>query len=416
MQGRDLSGQLAAFLGRREQEMIAFRRDLHRHPELGFAEHRTTERLVERLREAGLDPQPLSCGTGLTCDVGPDDGPTVALRADIDALPLTDEKRDAPYRSTVPGVAHACGHDVHTTILLATGIFLAQQARAGQLPGRVRLIFQPAEELASGAQHVLDEERLADVDRIFALHCDPQLTLGQVGLRTGPITAACDQVEVRLSGAGGHTARPHLTSDLVYALGKIVTEVPAVLSRRVDPRASLSVVWGRVNAGSARNAIPDEAVAEGTVRCLCEKAWREAPELIGQVLESVAGVYGAEVDLTYRRGVPPTVNDPTSVRMLRDACSRTIGADSITSTPQSLGGEDFAWYVEKIPGALVRLGTHWPASDLPMLDLHRGTFDVDERAIGVGMHVLVAAALTALWEGGGLSPEPTAASEELPIP
>lgn len=415
MQGRDLNDQLAAFLGRREREMIAFRRDLHQHPELGFAEHRTTERLVEQLRAAGLDPRPLGSGTGLTCDIGPDDGPTVALRADIDALPLPDEKRDVPYRSTESGVAHACGHDVHTTILLATGIFLAQQERAGLLPGRVRLLFQPAEELASGAQHVLEEQCLDGVDRIFALHCDPRLLLGQVGLRTGPITAACDQVEVRLTGSGGHTARPHLTSDLVYALGKIVTEVPAVLSRRVDPRASLSVVWGRLNAGFARNAIPDEAIAEGTVRCLCEDAWREAPGLIREVLESVASVYGAQVELDYRRGVPPTVNEPTSVRMLRDACSRTLGADAITATPQSLGGEDFAWYLDQIPGALVRLGTHWPASDLPMLDLHRGTFDVDERAIGVGTHVLVATALTALWEGDGLAPAPTAAEAELPI-
>ena len=402
MQGRDLNDQLAAFLGRREREMIAFRRDLHRHPELGFAEHRTTERLIEQLRAAGLHPELLANGTGLTCDIGSADGPVVALRADIDALPLPDEKRDVAYRSTIPGLAHACGHDVHTTILLATGIFLAQQAQAGLLPGRVRLVFQPAEELATGAQHVLEEDRLADVDRIFALHCDPQLTLGQVGLRTGPITAACDQVEVRLSGTGGHTARPHLTSDLVYALGKIVTEVPAVLSRRVDPRASLSVVWGRISAGFARNAIPDEAIAEGTVRCLCDKAWQQAPGLIREVLTSVAGAYGAEVDLTYRRGVPPTVNEPTSVRMLHDACSRTLGAEAITTTPQSLGGEDFAWYTERLPGALVRLGTHWPTSDVPMLDLHRGTFDVDERAIGVGVHVLVATALTALWEGGGL--------------
>ncbi|GAA3760617.1 amidohydrolase [Spinactinospora alkalitolerans] len=397
MQGRDLREQLTAFLARREREFIEFRRDLHMHPELAFAEHRTTQRLLERLRGVGLEPVPLPQGTGLVCDIGPDDGPTVALRADIDALPLTDEK-DVPYRSTVPGAAHACGHDVHTTVLLATGLFLAQQAKAGALPGRVRLIFQPAEELPGGAREVISAGGIDGTDRIFALHCDPRLVAGQVGLRVGAITAACDQVLVRLSGPGGHTARPHLTADLVYALGKVVTELPAALSRRVDPRAGFSLVWGRISAGSAPNAIPDDAVAEGTVRCLDDDAWHAAPDLIKELLDSVVGAYGATAELNYRRGVPPTVNEGGSVQMLQDACSQILGSEAIAPTPQSLGGEDFAWYLEQVPGALVRLGTHWPSSDTPMLDLHRGDFDVDERAIGVGIQMMAATALTALWE------------------
>ncbi|MFC7331206.1 M20 family metallopeptidase [Marinactinospora rubrisoli] len=398
MQGRDLQEQLTAFLARRKREIIEFRRDLHMHPELAFAEHRTTQRVAERLRAAGLEPVVLPQGTGLICDIGSGDGPMVALRADIDALPLTDEK-DVPYRSTVPGAAHACGHDVHTTVVLATGVFLAQQARAGALPGRVRLLFQPAEELPGGAREVINAGGLDGVDRIFALHCDPRLKAGQVGLRVGPITAACDQLLVRLSGPGGHTARPHLTADLVYALGKVVTELPAALSRRVDPRASFSLVWGRVAAGSAPNAIPDDAVAEGTVRCLDDAAWHAAPGLIRELLDSVVGAYGASVELNYRRGVPPTVNEADSVQMLRDACTQMLGEQSIASTPQSLGGEDFAWYLEQVPGALARLGTHGPAWDSPMLDLHRGTFDVDENAIGVGVQLMVATALTALWDG-----------------
>lgn len=396
MHGRDLREQLTAFLARRERDLIAFRRDLHMHPELAFAEHRTTELLAARLRAAGLTPRILPRGTGLTCDVGPNEGPTVALRADIDALPLNDEK-DVAYRSTVPGIAHACGHDVHTTALLATGIFLAQQAKAGALPGRVRLVFQPAEELPGGAREVIAAGRLEQVERIFALHCDPRLEVGKVGLRAGPITAACDQVLVRLAGAGGHTARPHLTADLVYALGKVVTELPAALSRRIDPRASFSLVWGRVNAGSAPNAIPSEATAEGTVRCFDDQAWHTAPDTLAEILDSVSGTYGASAELNYRRGVPPTVNDPASVQMLREACGQILGADSLSATPQSLGGEDFAWYLEKVPGALARLGTQAPGG--PELDLHRGTFDVDESAIGVGVRVLAASALTALWEG-----------------
>ncbi|WP_184072382.1 M20 family metallopeptidase [Nocardiopsis mwathae] len=398
MHGRDLPDQLTAFLARHEREFVEFRRDLHMHPELAFAEHRTTQRLVERLRRAGLAPKVLPRGTGLICDIGSSDGPTVALRADLDALPLTDEK-DVPYRSTVPGAAHACGHDVHTTVVLAAGLFLAQQARAGALPGRVRLLFQPAEEMPGGAREVISAGGIDGVDRIFALHCDPRLLCGQVGLRVGPITAACDQLMVRLSGAGGHTARPHLTTDLVYALGKVVTELPAALSRRVDPRAGFSLVWGRISAGSAPNAIPDDGVAEGTVRCLDDDAWHAAPDIIKELVESVVAGYGATADLDYRRGVPPTVNEASSVRMLRAACAQTLGPESVASTPQSLGGEDFAWYLEHVPGAMARLGTHSPTSSSPMLDLHQGTFDVDESAICVGVQLMAASALTALWEG-----------------
>ncbi|GAB3731228.1 M20 family metallopeptidase [Nocardiopsis nanhaiensis] len=397
MQGRDLPEQLTAFLARHEREFAGFRRDLHMHPELAFAEHRTTGRLDERLRQLGLKPRRLPQGTGLICDIGDGPGPTVALRADIDALPLTDEK-DVPYRSTVPGAAHACGHDVHTAVLLATGVFLAQQARAGALPGRVRLLFQPAEELPGGAVEVVNAGGVEDVDRVFALHCDPRLMVGKVGLRTGGITAACDQVMVRLSGPGGHTARPHLTSDLVYALGKVVTELPAALSRRIDPRAGFSLVWGRISAGSAPNVIPDDAVAEGTVRCLDDESWHAAPDIIKGLVESVASAYGADAEVTYRRGVPPTINEATSVDVMREAVTLALGADAAAPTQQSLGGEDFAWYLEHAPGALARLGTHSPEWDGPMLDLHRGTFDVDERAIGVGTRFMVTTALTALWE------------------
>lgn len=397
MQARDLPVQLNAFLERHENGLIGFRRDLHQHPEIAFSEHRTTQRIADRLTEIDLQPRILSCGTGLICDIGPEEGPTVALRADIDALPCSDEK-DVAYRSTYPGFAHACGHDVHTSVMLGTGMFLAQQARAGLLPGRVRLLFQPAEELPGGAREVIAEGGLDGVDRVFALHCEPRLPVGQVGLRSGPITAACDRVLVRFEGAGGHTARPHLTSDLVFAIGKVITELPAVLSRRVDPRSSLSLVWGRVHSGSAANAIPNDGVVEGTVRCFDRDSWHQAPEILREAINSVVYPYGASAELTYQRGVPPTVNDLDSVGMLRDGAGQVLGEESVAAAPQSLGGEDFAWYLEERPGAYARLGTH--SGDQPMLDLHRGTFDVDERAIGVGVRLMAATALTALWEGG----------------
>lgn len=397
MRGRNLRGELDAFLAGSEQDLIGFRRDLHMHPELAFAEYRTTQRVADRLTAAGLVPSVLPRGTGLICEVGSGDGPTVALRADIDALPVPDEK-DVPYSSTVPGVCHACGHDVHTTILLGTSLFLARQAEAGLLPGRVRLIFQPAEELPGGALEVMAAGGINGVDRIFGLHCDPRLDVGKVGLKAGPITSACDKVFIRVSGPGGHTARPHLTADLVFALAKILTELPAALSRRVDPRSSLSLVWGRVEAGSVANAIPDEGVAEGTVRCLDEQAWHAAPDMIKGLLESVAGAYGIEADMDYVRGVPPVVNDEVSVQMLAAAAGGVLEDGAAEPTQQSLGGEDFGWYLESIPGAFARLGTRAPGS-AHLADIHQGTFDVDEKCIAAGVRFLAATALTALWEG-----------------
>jgi amidohydrolase len=401
MPASELNADLDAFLARNEAELIEFRRDMHAHPEIGYHEHRATRRLSLRLAAAGLRPVILPKGTGLIADIGDPAAPArmVALRADIDALPVTDEK-DVPYRSTNAGACHACGHDVHTTVLLGTGLFLAGRAAAGALPGRERLIFQPAEEVPGGALDVLAAGGIAGADRIFALHCDPKLDVGKVGTRTGAITAACDRIRVRVSGPGGHTARPHLTADLVYALGKIVTELPAALSRRVDPRSSLSLVWGRVAAGTAANAIPDDGVAEGTVRCLDDEAWHQAPDLLKSLIEPVASAYGVIAEVDYERNVPPTINEPVSTAILETAASDVLGPEAVVPTPQSLGGEDFAWYLESIPGTMARLGTRSPGS-ADDFDIHQPTFDVDERAIGTGVRLLSATAVTAL-AGGAL--------------
>jgi amidohydrolase len=330
------------------------------------------------------------------CDIGGsgDDAPAVALRADIDALPIADEK-SVPYRSLNAGVCHACGHDVHTSIMLGTGLFLARAAAAGALPGKVRLIFQPAEEVPGGALDVLAAGGISSVDRIFALHCDPRLEVGTVGTRIGPITAACDKIKVQLSGPGGHTARPHLTADLVFALGKVITELPAALSRRIDPRSGLSLVWGRASAGSASNAIPDSGVVEGTLRCLDDSAWHAAPEMLKGAVESVASAYGVNADLTYERNVPPVVNEAVSTGIVAAAADRVLGPEAIIPVPQSLGGEDFAWYLESIPGSLFRLGTRPPGS-VQEIDIHQPMFDVDERCIAIGVKVMAATALTAI--------------------
>jgi amidohydrolase len=387
--GDDLSGALDAFLARYETELIGFRRDLHAHPEPAHAEHRTSRLVAERLAAAGLHPVRLPESTGLYVDIGPD-GPRTALRADLDALPLEDEKV-VPYRSVNPGLCHACGHDVHTTMLVGAGLFLAERAAAGRLPGGVRLVFQPAEEAANGARSVIAAGVLDSVRRIFALHCDPRLDTGQVGVRAGAITAACDKVKVTIAGPGGHTARPHLTADVVFALGKIVTEVPAALSRRVDPRAGLSLVWGHVNAGSAANAIPEGGVVEGTVRCMDTEVWRSAIGLIEDLVQSVAQPYGVTAKVEYLEAVPPTVNEPTSAAMIASATAAVLGPAAVSETPQSLGGEDFAWFLHQVPGAMARLGTRVPGAAVGG-DLHQATFDIDERAIGIGVRVLAALA------------------------
>jgi amidohydrolase len=375
-------------------ELIAFRRDLHMHPELGRQEFRTTAAVKDRLERAGLKPWVLPGGTGVVCDIGATDPdrPRLALRADLDGLPIPDTKR-VDYRSTIPGRAHACGHDVHTTVVLGAGLVLAELERAGRLPRPVRLIFQPAEEvMPGGALDAIKANVLDGVGRILAVHCDPKVEVGRIGLRQGPITSACDRLELSLDGAGGHTARPHLTTDLVMAAAKMAAELPAVLARRVDPRAGLSVVWGRIQAGHACNVIPQHAELEGTVRCLDLGAWRDAPDLVHEVIDQVAGMYRAKWELTYHRGVPPVVNEADSTELLRDAMTARYGAHAVEDTEQSLGGEDFSWYLEQVPGALARLGVR-TLGDTAKHDLHQGDFDVDEGAIKVGVELFTSAAL-----------------------
>ncbi|MCX4489040.1 MULTISPECIES: amidohydrolase [Streptomyces] len=390
--GGALPGRLSDEL---RAELIAFRRDMHMHPELGNQEFRTTAAIKDRLEKAGLKPKVLAVGTGVMCDVGEWDGvtPMLALRADIDALPIPDTKAGVPYRSTVPDRAHACGHDVHTTTVLGAGLVLAGLDREGLLPNAVRLIFQPAEEvLPGGAVDAIESGVLEGVGRIIGVHCDPKVDVGRIGLRIGAITSACDRLEVTLDGPGGHTARPHLTTDLVTAAARIAVDVPALLARRVDARSGLAVTWGRLETGHAPNVIPQHAELSGTVRCLDLDAWRAAPDLVHAAIDEVAGMHRAKTVVNYVRGVPPVVNDAESIGLLDAAMTERLGSYAIEDTEQSLGGEDFSWYLERVPGAMARLGVRTPG-DTRGLDLHRGNFDVDEEAITVGVELFTAAAL-----------------------
>jgi len=374
------------------EDLVALRRDLHAHPELSWGEARTSECVVSALEGSGWSVNRLD-GGGVIADIGTGDH-LVALRADLDALPVDDLITD-PWKSTVPGVAHACGHDVHTAGLVGAGLALAEVSVRGLLPGRVRLLFQPAEEvMPGGALHLLAAGALRGVDHVFGLHCDPSLDVGRIGLREGPLTGAADSLTVRVVGKGGHTSRPHLTEDLTFAIGKLITELPAILSRRLDPRAGVSVVWGMVRAGSAPNVIPHAGIVAGTVRMLDAVAWADAEHLIRQLVTTIVAPYGVSAEVSYQRGVPPVVNHQVSTALFGEAVERVLGPHGHVTTAQSLGGEDFGWYLDKVPGAMARLGTR--TSGGPTYDLHQGNLRIDEAATPIAARVLAEAAVTAL--------------------
>jgi amidohydrolase len=378
-----LADSAESWLAAHYDDLVGWRRHIHRYPELGRQEYATTQFVAERLADAGLNPKVLPNGTGLTCDFGPEQEPRIALRADLDALPMA-ERTGASYESTMPNVAHACGHDAHTTILLGTALALAA---VPELPVALRLIFQPAEELMpGGAIAAIAAGALSGVTRIFALHCDPRLAVGRVAVKAGPITSAADRIEITLYSSGGHTSRPHLTADLVYGLGTLITGLPGVLSRRIDPRNGTVMVWGAVNAGVAANAIPQIGTLAGTIRTASRETWLSLEDIVRQAVTALLSPLGVEHTLQYSRGVPPVVNEDVSTRIVAHAIE-ALGPDVLADTRQSGGGEDFSWYLEEVPGAMARLGV-W-SGDGTQLDLHQPTFDLDERALAVGVRLMV---------------------------
>ena len=361
------------------------RRAIHRHPELSFHEFTTTQRVANLLADRGLEPVVRPEGTGLTVEVG-QPGPMVGFRADLDALPIQ-EPADNPYASQVPGVMHACGHDAHTAIAAGIALILARL----DMPGRVRFVFQPGEESFPGGALTLVREGVTEgLSAIVAFHVDPTLPVGEVGLRTGAVTGSADRFAIRLEGPGGHTARPHRTVDLIYAAGRVITELPALLDRVVDPRRPLTIVFARVQGGTAYNVIPTAVELGGTVRTLDRDLWTEIPMLLEELASQIVAPIGAKASVSHQTGIPPVVNDPHVIDIARVAIAEALGPKAVTSTDTSMGAEDFSRYLEHVPGALLRLGS---APTHGMSDLHSAGFVFNEAALETGM---VAGAATLL--------------------
>lgn len=375
-----------------EPSLRAFRDDLHRHPELSWKEVRTTERVAERLKAMGLVVEPFVDMTGLTADIVFGPGPVVAIRADLDALPIND-LTDGPHTSEVADVSHACGHDVHTASLAGAAEILLEQTDRDV--GTVRLVFQPAEEsIPGGAPEVLRSGRLDDVVAIAALHCDPSLAVGRFAVRPGPITSAADRLHFTLRGAGGHTARPHLTQDLVQMVSRLAVDLPARALEALEWLGEVSIVFGRIHAGHAPNAIPQQAVLEGTLRTRSKDVWDAAPDAVRVAAAELLDPEGVAWEFSHERGNPPVVNDHEVTVAAREALGSVVGHTHVDAAEQSLGSEDFSWYLDTIPGTYVRLGV--APGPGPGPDLHCGDFDVDPSAPVFGAAGLAAIALRLL--------------------
>ncbi|NIR38559.1 MAG: amidohydrolase, partial [Actinobacteria bacterium] len=377
-----------AWLAEHREGLVAIRRHIHAHPELSGEEFATTELVAERLELAGIASRRLSSGSGIVGDLDPPglgevpDGTRLALRADIDALAMQDEK-DVPYRSQVPGVAHACGHDVHTAMVLGTALYFAHHL--DELPGPLRFVFQPAEErVPGGALDVLAEGGLDGVGAALGVHCDPKSDVGTVGLKAGAVSSAADMALITLVGPGGHTARPELTVDMITLAGRLVTDLPRRVATALGEPDGVRVVFGAIRSGDAANVIPSHCELRASVRTPSVDLWERLPRAFDEALCDLLHGSGASHELDYTHGVPPVVNDEAMVEVVRRAAVAEFGPEVVGAAVQSWGGDDFAWLAREVPAAFMRLGVHDPADPGPRLDLHAGHFDVDERVIPFG--------------------------------
>ncbi len=385
-----------------EPRIVRLRRRLHATPESSGNEQQTTALLVDILRDAGITPILMENGCGFVADIniGAPTSTFIALRAELDAVNVQDDK-GVPYASTQPDLCHACGHDAHASILMATALTInkhRQDIAAMQFKHNIRLIFQPAEETAVGARSMIKQGALNGVAAIVALHSDPFLDAGHIGLRNGPITGACKTFKVIVRGRSGHTARPHEAIDPIPAATSVIDMFYQLGPRSMDSRYPLALTVSSIMAGQAVNAIPAQASITGTLRTARLEDLEAVQRQMIRITESVSHATSCQIDIEFVGFTPPTNNDPLLTEIIGRAASEVIKPKSIEwlDVP-SLGGEDFAFYQELIPGAIFRLGTALP-NPRQRMPLHSSHFDINERALGVGTLVMTRAVLLAAQE------------------
>ncbi len=373
---------------------IRWRRHLHQYPELSLLEFKTTAFLKEQVKGMGLRILPLKMKTGLLAELkGARPGPTVAIRTDIDALPVT-ELTGLSYKSKINGHMHACGHDAHMAIVLGTAALL-KEFRA-DLPGNVRFIFQPAEEQPpGGARPMIAGGALKNVSMIFALHVDPLLPTGKIGLRDGASMASVTDLDLIIRGKGGHAARPHEAIDAIVVAAEVIDSIQKVISREIDPIEPAVITFGRIEGGTARNTICDKVTLTGTARALSTAASRKLRTLIERTASNVCRARGAKLDITPVADYPVLYNDPATNKILADTFGVLFSKRHIAKTELVLGGEDFACYLQKVPGAMFRLGVMNKRlkADQPW---HSPKFIIDEEGIFYGTALMAAAAISYL--------------------
>ncbi len=371
-------------------KLLALRRHLHAHPELSGQEYQTAALVAGELRKSGWQVHEGIGKTGLVAELGNQKGPVVGLRVDMDALPI-EERTGLSYSSKTQGLMHACGHDLHTCIGLGVAkVFAMNQFTSSGL----RILFQPAEEIAQGANWMKAEKALEGLNSLFGVHVYPDLSVGKIGIKSGTFTAAAGELGIEIIGNGGHGARPHEAVDSIWIASKIVSGLQEAISRRLNALNPVVISFGKISGGNAFNIIAERVKLLGTVRCLDSALYEELPEWIEKIVTNIASTYGAEAIVNFRSIAPSVYNDPYLTNLLFKCSKNIVGEENIVHLQQpSLGAEDFAFLVQDIPGTMFRLGV---AGENGCAPLHNGLFSLDERSLEIGIKVLCETIITSM--------------------